>query len=271
MDTSFARSAHRVVEPTHAWIYFAPEGKEAYEAAGLKGQWMGYFASRSAPMGAVEASVVLASFYSFAPALVQRSIPDAWTLSTPERVLEARWSVAAQGMRRLVGELADGPEAKEAAEIARAAVEAADCAGRPLAAAHQALPWPEDPVVAVWHATAVLREHRGDGHLALLVSAELDAREALLTVAAVKPEYRDFVYNLRGWTAEELEESLDGLRARGLVDADGRATEECVELRRRLEAETDRLALQPYRAIGQERAERLQAALTPFAAAIKGA
>lgn len=271
MDTALARQLHRVVEPTHAWIYFAPEGKEAYADAGLKGQWMGYFASRSAPMGAVEASVVVAAFYSFAPALVDKAIPDAWTLSSPARVLEARWSVAAQGMRRLAGELAGSPEVKEAAELGRAAVEAADCSGRPLAAAHQALAWPEDPVVAVWHATAVLREHRGDGHLAALLLAGLDARESLLTVAAVKPEYRDFVYNLRGWTAEELDESVEGLRSRGLVDADGRATEECVELRRRLEAETDRLALQPYQVIGQERAEQLQAALAPFAAAVKGA
>lgn len=271
MDTSFARALHRVVEPSHAWIYFAPEGKAAYAEAGLKGQWMGYFASRSAPMGAVEAPVVIAAFYSFSPSLVARSIPDAWSLSTPERVLEARWAVAGQGMRRMLGELADSPEIKEAAEFGRAAVEAADCAGRPLAAAHQGLAWPEDPVVAVWHASAVLREHRGDGHLATLLAAELDAREALLTVAAVKPEYRDFVYNLRGWTAEELEESLERLRARGLVDADGRATEACVELRRHIEAETDRLALQPYRAMGQERAEQLQAALAPVAEAIKAA
>ena len=271
MDNALARSLHRVVEPTHAWIYFAPEGQPAYADAGLKGQWMGYFASRAAAMGTVEASVVTAAFYSFAPSLVARAIPDAWNLSTPERVLQARWAVAAQGMRRLLGDLADGPEVKEAAELGRAAVEAADCAGRPLAAAHQVLPWPEEPHVAVWHATAVLREHRGDGHLATLLAAGLDARESLLTVAAVKPAYRDFVYNFRGWTPEELEESLDGLRARGLVDADGKATEACVELRRHIEDETDRLALQPYRAMGQERAERLQAVLAPLAEAIKTA
>lgn len=271
MDTRLARSLHRVVEPTHAWIYFAPEGAPAYAEAGLKGQWMGYFASRSAPMGPVSAAVVEATFYSFAPGLVRRAIPDAWGLATPERVLEARLTVAEQGMRRLLGELADGPEVKEAAELARAAVEAADCVGRPLAAAHQALPWPDEPLLALWHATAVLREHRGDGHLATLLQAQLDGREALLTVAAVKPQYRDFVNNLRGWTEQDLAASLERLRARGLVNEDGSATEECVELRRRIEDETDRLALQPYAAIGQERSERLLAALTPLAEAIKTA
>lgn len=271
MDNRLARSLHRVVEPTHAWIYFAPETQQAYADAGLKGQWMGYFASRAAPMGAVEASVVIAAFYSFAPGLVARAIPDAWRLSTPERVREARLVVAGQGMRRLLGDLAEGPEVKQAAELARTTVEAADCAGRPLAAAHQELPWPEDPVVALWHACAVLREHRGDGHLTTLLAAELDARESLLTVAAVKPEYRDFVYNLRGWTAEELDASLEELRVRGLVDADGKATDSCVQLRRKIEDETDRLAMQPYRAIGEDAAGQLLAALTPLVEAIKAA
>lgn len=269
MDTASARSLHRVVEPYHAWVYFAPEAQTVYPEVGLKGQWMGYFASRSAAMGAVEAATVAATFYSFAPGLVRRAIPSAWTLSTPERVLEARYRLVDQGLRRLLGDLIGGPEVKEAADLARAAAEAADCDGRPLAAAHRDLPWPDEPHVVLWHATAVLREHRGDGHLATLLAAGLDGREALLTVAAVKPEYRDFVYNLRGWTAEELEASLEGLRTRGLVDADGSATEECRQLRRDIEAQTDRLALGPYAAIGQERSERLQATLTPLVEAIK--
>jgi hypothetical protein len=270
MDIATARRLHDVVEPCHAFIYFAPEGKVAYGEAGLKGQWMGYFASRSAPMGAVSAPVVISTFYGFAPEMVYRAIPDAWTLSTPEVVLGARFAVADQSLRRMWGDLAGGPQVQAAAELMRAAVESAECAGRPLGAAHQALPWPDEPHLAVWHGASVLREHRGDGHVATLVANDLDPRASLMTIAAVKPSYGDFVRNFRGWTPEELDETVAGLRARGLVDGEGLATDACRALRDGIERDTDRLAVQPYLALGEEGCERLIEALTPLAAAIKG-
>lgn len=270
MDIATARRLHDVVEPCHAFIYFAPEGKIAYGEAGLKGQWMGYFASRSAPMGAVGAPVVLSTFYGFAPEMVHRAIPDAWALSTPEVVLRARLAVADQALRRMWGDRVDGPEVRQAAELLRAAVETAECAGRPLGAAHQALPWPEEPHLAVWHGASVMREHRGDGHVATLVAHELDPRASLMTIVAVQPSYGEFVRNFRGWTPEELDETVEDLRARGLVDAGGMATDACRELRDAIERDTDRLAVQPYRALGAEGCERLIAALTPLATAIKG-
>lgn len=269
MDTALARSLHRVVDPLHAWVYLTPESKPFYADAGLKGQWMGYFASRSAAMGPVQPAVVEATFFGFAPALVRRAIPDAWALSTPERVIEARLRLVDQGLRRLLGDLVDAPEVKEAAALARAAADAADCAGRPLAAAHRELADTGEPHVDLWQAITVLREHRGDGHLAALLGAGLDGRESLLTMAAIKPSYRDFVHNLRGWTAEELAESSERLRERGLVDAEGNGTPACQELRARIEDDTDRLALQPYRTIGQERSERLRDALAPLAERIR--
>lgn len=270
MDIATARRLHDVVEPCHSFIYFAPEGKVAYGEAGLKGQWMGYFASRSAPMGAVGAEVVIATFYGFAPEMVHRAIPDAWALASPEIVLQARLAVADQSLRRMWGELVDGAEVRAAAELMRAAVESAECAGRPLGAAHQALAWPDEPHLAVWHGASVLREHRGDGHVATLVAHELDPRASLMTIAAVNPSYGDFVRGFRGWTPEELDETLEDLRARGLVDGEGLATAACRTLRDGIEQDTDRLAVQPYRALGAEGCERLIAALMPLAAAIKG-
>lgn len=270
MDIATARRLHDVVEPCHSFIYFAPEGKVAYAEAGLKGQWMGYFASRSAPMGAVGAAVVISTFYGFAPEMVHRAIPDSWALSTPEVVLRARLAVADQALRRTWGELVDGHEVRTAAELMRAAVESAECGGRPLGAAHQALPWPDEPHLAVWHGASVLREHRGDGHVATLVANELDPRESLMSIVAVNPPYGEFVRNFRGWTPEELDQTVEGLRSRGLVDAEGLATDACRELRAAIEQDTDRLAAQPYLALGDDGCERLIDALTPLAAAIKG-
>lgn len=271
MDISIAADLHQVIEPCHSFVYFAPETQDAYAAAGLKGQWMGYFASRAAAMGAVTRPVVQATFYNFAPALVDRALPEAWTLSTPERVLDARYSVVDQALRRMLGDMIDSDELREAAELARTAALAADCAGRPLAAAHQGLEWLDTPHMVLWQAGTVLREHRGDGHIAALLRAGLNGREALLSVVAIKPSYRDFVTNLRGYTPEELAEAQASLEARGLVDADGNGTAACVELRQSIEDDTNRMAMQPYRAIGQDKTERLVDAFAPIAAAIKGA
>src|SRR5262245_66460441 len=86
-----ARQMWRVLERYHAMIYFAPEAREAFTAAGLKGYWMGYFASRAAALGSVPANVVAATFYNFHPHMVARAIPDAWSFSSPERILAARY------------------------------------------------------------------------------------------------------------------------------------------------------------------------------------
>jgi hypothetical protein len=103
LDLSRARTAWTVFEPYHAMIYFAPEARTAYAAIGLKGYWMGYFASRSAPLGAASAPLVTATFFNFHPRMVARAIPDAWHFSSPERVLETRFKAADQALRRLLG------------------------------------------------------------------------------------------------------------------------------------------------------------------------
>ena len=106
-----ARRMWRALETLHMTVYFAPEPREAYRRAGLRGGWMGYFASRSAAMGPVPAEVVMATFYNFHPRMVRRAIPDAWGFAAPERVLAARVEGADAALRRLLGPWADGPEA----------------------------------------------------------------------------------------------------------------------------------------------------------------
>ena len=96
-DSDVIDRAGRVFRATnslHSCVYFSPEGDQEYVAAGLRPGRMGYFASRSAPMGEVGPAVVAATFYNFNPALIARHIPRAWTLATPAQVLAARWRVA---------------------------------------------------------------------------------------------------------------------------------------------------------------------------------
>ena len=264
MHASTARRAWQLLEPYHALIYFAPETAEAYGGAGLKGYWMGYFASRSAPMGPVGPGVVTATFFNFAPAMVHRAIPDAWSFSTPERVLAARLDVADSALRRLLGDAVNDEGIREAADIAMRAADAGDAAGRPLYAAHMNLPVPDEPHLRLWHAASCLREHRGDGHVATLLSEGLDGCEANVVAVAEGLVVRETQASRRGWSEEQWRGARQRLRDRGLVDAAGESTGAGVLARDALEARTDELALAPYEAIGAPATQRLLALLEPI-------
>ena len=250
----------RLLEPVHAVVYFAREAKEAYTAAGLKGGWMGYFASRAAAMGPVPPEMVISTFYNFHPRMVRRAIPNAWTFSTPEKVLRARLSVADTVLRRLLGEEITSEHVVVAAEIARRVAEAAEPQGRPLFAAHAALPWPEDPHLVLWHAATLLREHRGDGHVAMLLTNEIDGLEAHVLIVADRGMSAEMQRANRGWSEEEWAAAEDRLLERGLFDASG-LTDAGRKLRAAIEDATDRLALPPYAANGARDCETLEAHL----------
>ena len=264
-----ARRAHKVLEPLHTPIYFVPEGGERYTALGIKGGMRGYFASRSAPLGVVPAEVVVATFYNFAPAQVAKAIPSVWDVTTPEQVLAARLDAADATFTRLLGDERHSEAIAEAAALARTAAEAADIVGRPLFAGHAALPWPDAPHLQLWHAATLLREHRGDGHIAALVLAGLSGAEAAVTYVATghsMPE--DLQRSTRGYTEEEWAGVKDTLRARGLLAADGSLTAAGTDLRARVEAQTDAAAAAPYEELGADKTERLIELLTPISRSV---
>lgn len=260
---ALARRMWHTIEPLHALVYFTPLTRTEIEAVGLKGGWMGYFASRAAPMGPVPAEVVIATFFNFAPAMVRRSIPDAWTFAAPEAVIAARYRAAAGALAEVAGQRVPEDDMAEAADILRRAADACTSEGRPLYAAHAALPWPDDPRTALWHGATVLREHRGDGHVAALLAAGLDGCEAHITAAASGISVKEAILPFRGWTEEEWDAAVDRLRSRrwldgeGTLTATGRAEREAIELR------TDELAVGPWRAVGDEACTRLEHVLRP--------
>jgi hypothetical protein len=263
-----ARNAWTTLEPYHAMIYFVPEARAAFTALGLKGYWMGYFASRSAAMGAASANLITATFYNFHPRMVARAIPDAWHITTPERVLAARYESANTALRRLLGERISSPELAEAAALVRQATEGCDVAGRPLFAAHIALPWPTEPHLVLWHATTLLREFRGDGHIVALLSAGLDGCEAHITLAGTGKVSRQMIQPTRGWTDEEWDAAQTRLREHGLLDDEGKLTKQGNTLRQTIEDRTDLLALPPWQHLGAERYNRLLQLVHPLSASI---
>ncbi|GAA2165486.1 SCO6745 family protein [Actinomadura napierensis] len=266
MNDSIARDLWTVLEPLHAVTYFSPECLEAHKAVGLKGFWMGYFGSRAAPLGAVPPGVVEAVFFGFHPDRVRRAVPDAWRFASPERILAVRGEAAARALRRIVPGIEE--TAAEAAPALRRVVEAADAAGRPLFAANRDLDIPDDPVEAFWQAATALREHRGDGHVAVLTSEGLDGLTANVLAAAVGAVTRDQMLLSRGWTEKQWDAAAAALAERGLVDG-GAATEAGRTLKTRIEGRTDRLAAPPYRVLDDPKA--LYDRLVPAAGAVADA
>ncbi len=255
--TSLARRLWEGVEPIHCMVYFAPEAVNAWRELGLRGYWMGYFASRAAPMGAVSAGTVTSAFYNFAPRMVSRAIPDAWAHATPEDVVATRYSVADAVVQRVLG----GVDVEEAASLAARLAGALPVQGRALFGGYAALPWPDGARLRLWHAATLLREFRADGHFAALLTHGIDGCEALVMQVASGRAVREALEPHRGWTAEEWDAAQLRLHSRGLVDAGGTLTDAGVELRARVEAMTDALALPSPSPLSDVELERLVALL----------
>jgi hypothetical protein len=253
-------------EPYHDVTYFTPESRAATDALGCKGGWMGYFGMRAAPLGAATPEQVTSAFYNFHPSRVARALPEAWAVASPEDYLAARLAGADGALRRLLGDdVITGPAVAEAADLAVTAAEHAPTAGRPLAAANARLPWPDQPHLALWQASTLLRESRGDGHVAALVTAPLDPCETLVAFAADHGMDPGYFRQARAWSEDEWQAATDRLRARGLLDPAGALTAEGAALRQWVEDRTDDLAAAPWRALGEARTQRLADLLTPLA------
>jgi hypothetical protein len=244
----------------HALAYFAPEVDQALTGIGLRPGRMPYFAGRSAAMGQVGPEVVAATFYNFNPEVVARVIPRAWTLATPEQILAARLEGVDQALTRLLGEgELKSDQVVEAAELAREATAGCTTEGRPLYAAHAGLDWPEPPHLALWHAITLLREHRGDGHVAALLLNGLSGVEALVTHVATGGGFTvDAAKLTRGWSDEQWAATEQRLRDRGILDAEGTLTAEGLAVRDRVETATEAAARGPWDHLGPEKTARLE-------------
>ncbi|HMI26577.1 MAG TPA: hypothetical protein VK594_19000 [Streptosporangiaceae bacterium] len=300
-DATMARSMWTLFEPVHAVTYFTAEARSAYEQAGLRGFWRGYFAGRAAPLGvagasgaavaaptgAASAAVITASFFNFAPAFVARAIPGVWELITPEEALRVRLAGATEGLGRLLA--GREAEAAAAADLLWRAIGELDFSGRVLAAANAALPVPpgEDAAASsgfsassaslaaaglgrLWQAATLLREHRGDGHFAALAAADIDGCEAVVLRCCLDLRRED-MQPVRGWTDEAWDGALSRLAARGWVGADGALTSAGQEAHAAVEDATDRAASRPWARLGPEATAELAAVLTPLARACAAA
>ncbi len=260
MDAFSAGQLSRSLDRLHSTIYFAPEANERFGELGLTHQRMQYFASRSAPMGAVTAKVVAATFYNFNPELIAKAIPAAWGITSPAEVTRVRYEVVDAVIPKILGEeRVRSPEFAHSMAIVRRTAEAIPNAdGRPLYAGHAELDWPQTPHAQLWHAITLLREYRGDGHIAALVAHGLSGIEALITHVATGTGFDpEFGRKLRGWSREQWDAAVDTLRSRNLLDDDGQLTSTGNRRRTEIEDLTDELAFPPWRTVPDDDVQKL--------------
>ncbi|MEU1321094.1 SCO6745 family protein [Streptomyces tibetensis] len=266
MNESVARAMWERFEPVHQLVYFTPEVREAVEGLGLRGYWMGYFALRAAPLGPVPASVVTSCFYVFHPDRAASVLPDAWTLASPQQLIEVRERAVGAAMTNFYGpDVVASAELAEAADLAWEAARAADTAGRVLGVANQELPRPAQPHVRLWQAVTTLREHRGDGHVAVLVGRRVGPVEALVLKSATGETDAEFQRRIRQWSIEEWRSAQAKLRERGWIDEEGRLTKAGAAAHERMEADTGAAAVTPWQTLGADGTTRLAHLLEPLA------
>jgi hypothetical protein len=224
-------------------------------------------------MGTVPAEVVMATFYNFEPSLVRRALDGVWAHISPAEVIAARFRAADRSLRRVLGDDVDGAAMVATAATAREVALRCAPAGRPLFAGHAALSWPDAPHLILWHALTLLREYRGDGHVAMLVNFDVAPCEALVLHAATGEVSEEALRVTRSWSDDDWAAAVSSLAARGLVRStnDGGAvefTEAGRELRQTIESETDRLALGPWEPLGEEGCAELRQTIRPWSRAI---
>jgi hypothetical protein len=246
-----ARRLWQHVEPIHAVTYFAPEVADALAATGLRGWWRGYFAARSGPLGRPGPELVQAIFHGFSPDLVRRALPSAWDQVTPEAAMAARDDAVEGVLDGLLG--APAPRTLELLDLA---ITGCGLAGRPLYAAHAARDGPASPTLRLWWACTLLREHRGDGHVAALTAAGVDGCEAnqLAVLDGAVPADRQ--QEVRGWSDEAWEAAAERARSRPSG------------FRAAIDDTTDRLASGPVEQLGSAGLDELCDLLAPAVAAI---
>jgi hypothetical protein len=260
-----ARRMFELVEPIGLIPYSADEPNETMFALGFTDYWDIYFAGRAAPLGLAAPEVVNALFYNFAPGEVARHIPKVWSTTTPEAAMAARQMGCVKALRRILGDLIDSPAFARATELLLKAATSVPPEGRPMYAALRAIPIPDDVVARLFHAAALLREHRGDGHIAALMIEGVGGLEAHALAALNMDMPAERFGRIHHLPAAQLAAVIGGMRDRGWIGEDGRLSDQGRSVKQRVESLTDVLASQPYECLEPGELSELKANLEPLA------
>ena len=255
-----ARALAAALEPVAGQVYFSAECHSGYEALGFGGSpgdfagvaapdGAAYFCSRGSILGQVPGEVVAAAFGVFNPAVVVPLVEQGWQLTDADTIRAARDEGAVAQLTRVLGEKPAGID--RANELLERAVGPLKPEGKPLYAGLRSLGLPGDPVGDMWRRADMLREFRGDAHIAAWTTAGLDATEiGLLTEPYWGLPLRTYIRS-RSWSDAELDTAEERLVARRLL-ADGGLTDKGRSEREAIEVATDRQCLPVVEALGPD-------------------
>jgi len=260
-STELAASLGAMTNLVHGFIYFSPEAAAEYEKLGLSADQQ-YFAGRAAPMGPVPAEVVIATFFNFNPEIVRVAIPSAWAVADPSAIQAARMRAAAVDLARCCPEV-DDVHVAAASDLAAEMLAPLGYEGRPLAGANRAVPEPDDPWARLWQRITILREWRGDAHVAALTAAPVDAVEALVLHAATDQVPKSALLMTRQWSDDAWAAAVERLRGRGLVDEEEAFTDAGRRFREDIEQRTNVASEALVAAVGEDETRRLVDLLKP--------
>lgn len=232
------------------------------------------YLTRSAAMRTDNPAVVWSAFFNPHPDTFYRLIPSSWEITTFDAVLAAQADAIDKPFAEAVASMEPG-ELHELADLCRIACVAANAnaEGRPLFAGLASLPFPTEDHMMVWHAARLLREHRGDGHIAALVVEGLGRVDALVVHAAMLPGFADGLRRSRRWSMDEWNESMVSLRKRGWLTDDDEPTftDEGRARRQWIEDRTNELAAVAFDDIGNDGVDRFIELGTRYTAALNAA
>ena len=269
MELEVVYDVHTTISLVHRFVYFVPEAAEEYSALGVNARG-GYFGSRATPMGPVPDEVAIATFYNFSPQAVRSSMAGVWEAASPESLQAARFSAARNALDRVGAELSE-EQIGEARSLVDPVVAGLDLGGKPLAASNAALALPGDSLMALWQQVTVLREWRGDVHIALLVTNEVGPCDCLVLQVGTGRFPFKIAKATRQWDDDAWAESIARLAARGWVDGEGAMTSAGTAERERIEADTNRLCAPIWQPIGDVGAARLGELIAPIHSAMDAA
>lgn len=259
-----ARDLWRVIEPYHQLAYRSPEATAAYERLGLDRPDLQYFGNRLAAVGPVGPALAVALLYGFSPAYVGGAVPEVWRRAAAADIAQARRQAAGAVLERVLGADVSSTAMTRASALAQRAVESADFAGRPMAAANADLAWSDQPALVLWQACTVLREHRGDAHWAATSAEGVGPVDCHVLHAADGAMPADLLQRVSGWSDEAWAAAVESLRSRGLLDREGELTETGRAVKLRIEWATDAAAAAPLHSMGPEGVTELRQLMAPW-------
>lgn len=263
---ALARRMFELVEPIGVIPYAADEPNEAMFALGFTNYWDTYFAGRAAPLGKdAPAELVDALFYSFAPGEVARHIPKVWQTTTPEAAIAARQDGCVKALRRILGDHVDALAFARATDLLLKAATSAPIEGRPMYGALRSLPIPDGVVARCFHAASLLREHRGDGHVAALMIEGVGRLEAHVLLALAMDMPAEKFGRIHHLPPDQIAAVIDGMRDRDWIGGDSWLSVEGRAVKQRVESHTDDLAAAPYEILDPNELDELTATLEPLA------